>query len=451
VRWLVFGAYQRSLLGIGVPAALRLIVSGLVVLAEAYWVGQLGTESLGGLAAGDTWWLVLSASSRVTVGGSMGLLAQAVGSDDRGRRDARFWQACHMAVAVALVVGGGALLSLDVLLRWQGLTGETLEACKSFLIVMIFGLPWHGLNALASLMFDSNNASRTDLAVHVAGMAVNVCLLPVLVLGWGGAPQLGTSGAALAMVASWVLVFAARLILLQRSSLLGKLTAERFWASGAHLQVLRIGLPIGGTHVVWAIVYPLLASVVVTKGPDALAGMILGTRVAVIPYYAGVGLSVAVAALVGRAYGARQLNAVTQVVREGESLALVVGLPLTLVCLVFPEDIMDLLVQERAVHEHASNYLRIVGSVSILQISAFVYEGSFNGLGKTKAYSLMTSILVLSRYPLAYGLVAIAGFPVQAVWWCFAVTILARAIVMKRLFRHHEVKLIEKRGVPSLR
>src|SRR5690606_29796762 len=113
----------------------------------------------------------------------------------------------------------------------------------------------------------------------VAGEAVHLLLSPALILGWGPVPQLGVTGAAIAVLASYATGSLILLVYLLTGRGAVRLALRPFRADPAHFRaILRVG-GFGALNVVQMQATTLVATALVgSVGAAALAGYGAATR-----------------------------------------------------------------------------------------------------------------------------------------------------------------------------
>jgi Na+-driven multidrug efflux pump len=199
-------------------------------------------------------------------------------------------------------------------------------------------------------------------------------------------------------------------------------------------KILAIGLPTATTNVVWTIVFPLLTPIVMTFGTTPLAGMTISTRIEGFPYYFGLGFSIAIATLVGQSYGRGDKAEVWQIARRGMLLITLVLVPVSLVFIFMPTQLVGILSNDPEVIAEGAKYLRIVGYFELFMGWELVLEGAFNGLGNTQPYMWIRVPLTLARIPLAYLFAINLEMGVSGVWWAISITTLLKGVLVPIAF-----------------
>ncbi|MEI6029481.1 MAG: MATE family efflux transporter, partial [Betaproteobacteria bacterium] len=180
---------------------IAMLVTMATLMAEAWYVGQLGTEALAGLALGFPMMMLVMMLSAGSFGGTItGAVARLLGAGDREGAEALALHAVLMMLLLAglcsaiFLVGGRAIYSL------LGGRGQVLEQALAYSNVLFAGcLSVWLANALAALVRATGHMSVAAKCL-LAGSLLQVVAAGGLVFGWGPLPSLGIAGAAAGIV-----------------------------------------------------------------------------------------------------------------------------------------------------------------------------------------------------------------------------------------------------------
>lgn len=293
----------RLLLRFALPALAGMLAQGLYNVVDRIYVGNLVGPSalaalsvcfpltLGMLAFGMT--LGVGAASRIS-------LALGEGRGEAARETFR---------QTLLLAGGGSLgitlltaLGLDPLLRLCGAGRELLPLARTYLEILLWGVPFWILASCLNYVIRACGAPRYAMSVLLLGAGCNVVLDGVLMLGF----SLGVRGAAWATAVSQVLsaLWGLRFFLRDR----GGLGFPRL-AGGLRRQevgaILRVGTSQGVVELSFMVFSVIFNRALRVHGGDeaiAALGVVLGW--AAFLYMPAMSLSEAAMPLVGYNYGA---------------------------------------------------------------------------------------------------------------------------------------------------
>ena len=191
------------------PIIIQNVITNFVNLLDNIMVGQVGTESMSGVAIVNQ---LLFVFNLCVFGGMAGpgiFTAQFFGKGDpdgvRSTVRAKFYigAAALAAFAVALIWKGEALISLFLHEGEDALDlAATLRYGKDYLRVIVWQMIPFALGQVYSSTLRETGETLLPMKAGIAAVFVNLVLNWVLIFGKLGAPALGVTGAALATLAA---------------------------------------------------------------------------------------------------------------------------------------------------------------------------------------------------------------------------------------------------------
>jgi putative MATE family efflux protein len=418
-----------TIIRMAAPNMIAMVVTMITAMAEAWYVGHLGTESLAGLALAFPMMMLVMMLSAGSFGGTItGAVARRLGAGDRPGAEVLAFHAVLLLLLLALVCATVFLLGGRWIYGMLGGSGAVLEQALGYSDVLFAGCASMWLsNALAAIVRATGHMQVAARCL-VAGSMLQVLAAGVLVFGLGPLPKMGIAGAAAGIVIGTSL---AAILLLHY--LMTQCVELRLRLSGMPVKlapmvaILKVGA--------LAAINPLctLASVIVITaymarlGVDALAGYGIGSRLEflIVPMVFGFGSASTV--LVGVHFGA---NAITRGQRAGwtavfysAALSGLVGIVIAL----FPGLWANLFTDSEAVRAACRTYLHIVGPFyAFFGVALCLYFAS-QGAGRVvwpvtaalvRVLVIVLGCLTLSRNPDVrlehYFLLIATGMVVQA-------------------------------------
>ena len=351
-----------------VPTLARLAAPGIVLalfqtavsVADTYYIGQLGTESLAGLALVFPMVMLLQMTSAGAMGGGVSsAVARALGA---GNRDA-----ARKLVAHGLVIGlgGGVAFTLLLLGFGRGLygllggQGVPLEQAVAYSQVLFSGavLVWIA-NTLASLLRGSGNTLGPALALAGA-VLVQVPLSGALTLGWGPFPRMGISGAAVAYVVAFGLASIVMAVGVWKSQLRPQ---RAHWRLEGRLfrEILRVGAISSISAMQTVLTAVILTGFVARFGTAALAGYGIGVRLELLQVPIVFAIAQALVVMVGTNIGAGQAARAKKIAWTGTAASALVCLAIGWSVAAYPPIWIHIFSDDAAVIEIGTLYMRIV-------------------------------------------------------------------------------------------
>lgn len=429
----------RRILGLVLPALGVLAAEPLYLLYDAVIVERTGELSLAGLAVGGL--IAAQVSTQLTFL-TYGTTARAARWHGAGRRrDAVIEgvQASWLAVALGILLVGVIQVVAEPVTRALG-GAEIGGPAAQWLRVAAFGIPMILLAMAGNGWMRGVQSVRAPMVFVIIGFSVSAVLCPVLVHGWGGAPELGLVGSAYANVIGQ------------------SLTASMFVVA-----LLREGIPLRPM--------PVIIRAQLTMGRDLILRtlafqtcFISATAVAARYGAASVGAhqlvlhlwtltsllldSVAVAAqtLVGAALGAGDRGAARRLARRLTRWSVVFALVMAGLYALGRDPILGLLASNVDVREQMTSVWWLFVLIVPVAGVVFALDGVLLGAGDAKYLRTATLLSAIVGFLPVIWLSAVFGWGLTGIWTGLVMFVLIRAItVVSRVRGGHWLRV----GIPG--
>ena len=177
------------------------------------------------------------------------------------------------------------------------------------------------LNLTLTGLSTAQGDSRTPLLANFIGLAGNMILDPLLILGIGPFPRLEVAGAAIATVSSQILVFVVMVLRIRHSRLepnvLQHLNLLSVFPKEYYKHIFRIGFPTAIQGSIYCFISMILTRMVSGYGAAAIATQRVGGQIESASWNTADGFASALNAFIAQNYGARKKDRI----RKGYSLS----------------------------------------------------------------------------------------------------------------------------------
>lgn len=433
------GPILRSLVALAAPIMASSFLNTVYSITDMAWIGMLGSKAVAGVGVGGMYiWLSQGLSSLARMGGQVNA-AQAFG---RGRQE----EAGEYAkAALQIVVVFGILFALISVIFTEELValfhlGDAKAAgyAEGYMRITCGFVLFSYLTVVLTGLYTAQGDSKTPLLANGIGLALNMALDPVLILGLGPFPRMEANGAAAATVSAQFVVM---LVMVLRAGngggeyqalagiRIGKLTEKRFYRG-----VFRIGTPTAVQGTVYCMISMALARMAASFGPGAVAVQRVGGQVEAVSWNTADGFAAAINAFTAQNYGAGQMERVRKGYRVSFWTTAVWGGLITLIFLCFPQPISQIFFHEAEVIGESVGYLVIIGFGEAFMCVELMTVGALSGLGRTKLCSVISILFTGARIPLALALSG-TGLGLRGIWWALTVSSVAKGILFTAAFR----------------
>ena len=203
------------------------------------------------------------------------------------------------------------LFSYNLCWEFFNLTdAETYTAARSYTLITCGLILFSYLNLTLTGLSTAQGDSRTPLLANFIGLAGNMILDPLLILGIGPFPRLEVAGAAIATVSSQILVFVVMVLRIRHSRLepnvLQHLNLLSVFPKEYYKHIFRIGFPTAIQGSIYCFISMVLTRMVSGYGAAAIATQRVGGQIESVSWNTADGFASALNAFIAQNYGARK-------------------------------------------------------------------------------------------------------------------------------------------------
>jgi len=423
-RWFLSAApILRALVHLCVPMAAAMIVGAVYNVINAGFIGSLHDNAL--LAAitlgTPVLGLVMAVGGVFGVGGGA-LVSRLLGAAEHDPAQADEIKhvssfAVWGAAGAGAVLGGAGLLLLDPLVSLLGADAAAAHATRSYVAVMLAFVPVLAAAFCLEQLVRAQGASRQVMVGLVGSTVANLVLDVLLIL----VLHLGVAGAALAMGLANVGVVVYFVVWLQRHGEHMSLAARWFTLSPRVLKPV-FGVGVGELlQASFLIVTSLvLNNLAAAYGDGPLAAMGVAVRVAQVPEFLLMGVTLGVLPLLAYSYGKGDRARLAAALRTSALAVGIVGLLFAVTGFLLRGQLFAVFVPDRAV-------LGIGVTILTAQLVAMVanaFAGLLTSLFQATGRALAATVMSVTQGVLFIPVVILGGrwFGLPGIIWSLTVT-----------------------------
>ncbi|MER1941388.1 MATE family efflux transporter [Castellaniella sp. FW104-16D08] len=399
------------------PAPWRTIAQQSWPILISAWAGiifaVLDTAMVGHTDAIDLQAMALGASIYITVFiGLMGvvhalipIIAQHFGAGRLPQAGAAWGQGVWLALALS-VLGSATLMFPDI---WLSLSGNIEPAVRErvagYLMALAAALPAALLFRTIYAMATAISHTRGVMIINLGSIVFKLGFNLWFIFGGLGVAPLGAVGAGLStLVVSWMMLAAGFWMIRHQPAfhqLLLRVSRPR-WLDQKEL--LRLGLPMGGSYLIEVCAFSFMALLVARDGIYASGAQQILANLIALCYMLPMSLSLATASLTAQAVGAHQLATARQTGLHGVGLVLAGALITNLLLIV---------AQKPIVYAYTSDTQVALIALTLLQIAPWFHF--CDAMHCISAYILRA--YKIAMVPLILQITALTGLGLIGGWW----------------------------------
>ncbi len=361
-RAMLAGPVLPMLLKLALPTVVVLVVQTLVGVAETYFVSSLGTDAIAGISLVFPIFMLMQMMSNGGIGGGVAsAIARAMGAGKVAEAEALALNALVVAVVFGVLFAAADWLFAEAVYRVLGGRAGALGAALQYSHVVFSGGIFVWIVSIMAAALRGAGNTLAPAAVILLGVFVLLPLSPALIFGLGPFPQLGVSGAGVAVV---VYYLAGTIMLIGYMRSARASLRLSFDLSLIEWRLLSDILRVGGLSAIGTIqsnlTVILVTGAVGLFGTDAIAGYGIASRLDYIQIPLLFALGSAALTMVGVNIGAGQVKRAERIAWTAAFFAAAVTELLGLAVAVFPHGWLMLFSSKPEVLAAGSIYFRTV-------------------------------------------------------------------------------------------
>ncbi len=425
---------RKALATLAIPTILSQLVTMIYNLADTLYIGQTGNPFMvaGVSLSFPLFFLLMSMGNLFGIGGGS-LISRMLGAKkpEYAKRVSAF--SFWTGVACALIYSILLYLNLDPILRLLGASDNTIRWSRDYItwVVVIGGVPSAVGVLMGHFLRSEGYAKYSSIGIAFGGI-LNIILDPIFIFVF----DMAVEGAAIATMISNVCAMIYYFVMLAK---LGKKSVLSVSFKNYRLplplvgQVLSVGLPAALANILASTSAMFFNKLASGYGDITIAAIGISRRIDMIPMSVGMGLTQGMMPLMAYNYAAKNYKRMELVNKTGRHAAYAVSAVCILVFQIFPAQIVQLFIRDRATVELGAMILRISCIGVPLMISNFMMNTTFQAMGK----GMQSFVLTACRQ----GLVAMplmllmnAAFGLFGLIWCQPVSDAITVIISFTLY-----------------
>lgn len=432
------GPILKTLTKLAIPIMASSFLGTLYNITDMAWIGLLGSKAVAGIGVGGMFtWLSQGFASMARMGGQV-QVAQCVGRGDKEKAHGYAQAAVQLATVMGLVYALVVLIFTKQMIGFFKLEDPEAYAAAFVYTKIACGLiVFSFLSVTLTGIYTAQGDSKTPFYANLIGLATNMILDPLLILGPGPLPKLGAAGGAIATVTAQFIVMSIMILgivkqkkenVLKGITLFAKIPAE--YLNG----ICKIGIPTAIQGMAYCVISMVITRMVSAFGAEAIATQRVGGQIESISWNTADGFATALNAFIAQNYGAGEMGRVKKGYRASQWTVGILGIFITLLFVCVPRPIANIFFHEPKAIATAVDYLIIVGFSEAFLCIETTTVGALSGLGRTHLCSVISIIFTSARIPLAIILGG-TSLGLNGIWWALSSTSIVKGVLFVIVFQ----------------
>lgn len=424
--------HRREILAIAIPAIVSNLTTPLLGLVDVAITGHLGAAVyIAAIAVGGTMFNMLYWLFNFLRMGSSGLTAQAFGAGKKELCDTILFRASFIGLAIGLAMIVLSRPLGDAILAFMDAEDATEALARRYFSICIWGAPAVMLSYAFAGWFIGMQDSRSAMWTAIATNVVNIAVSLTLVRGLGWKIEGVATGT---LVAQWA------------SAILGIIIiCDKFRPKIGHLRQIfhrddiiiffRLNADIFLRTCCLVAVTLWFTHAGALQGPEILAANAILLQLFILFSCFMDGFAYAGEALSGKHYGSGDYDSLKSLIRALMLTGLVCAAIFSAIYFITGQWFIGQLSDNAAVVATACRYILWAVAIPLCGFAAFVWDGIFVGLTRTRAMLISMIMAVAVFFALYFSLINRLGN--SALWLAFNSYLLVRAgmqwVIWKRM------------------
>ena len=445
---ILHGNIYKIIAIISIPIILNNFIQQLYSLADAFWLGKLGTAEF---ASTSFTWPVVFLFNSIGIGlsiASISLISQLLGKKDFPLAQKYADTLINISLLFSIIFMLLGYFSADSIVNLMGATGDLAKYSIIYLKYSYLGIPFIFLYYIYSSILSAQGKNAIPTMISTTCVILNMILDPIFIFdtipftsisGLG----LGVKGAALATVITQGIMCIVGFIHLRFNNDKIKLNLQSLifikWKKCILKKIYHIALPSIIGQIGTAIGFIIMNSFIQSYGTETVAAYGMVNRISGLLNIPPGGIGTAITSIIGQNIGNNNIKRVKETFKKASIIVIIMSIIIAFISFIFRYEILSFFINAPKDSElmiQANSYMFYTLITLVMLNMFFVYQGLFQGSGNSK-YSMaidMTRLWII-RLPLILFFKYYTGYGATGIWLAMSisnvlVTIIAHLIYL---------------------
>lgn len=445
---ILHGNIYKAIAVISIPIILNNFIQQLYSLADAFWLGKLGTAEF---AATSFTWPVIFLFNSIGIGlsiAAISLISQLIGMGDIRLAQKYNDTIINISLIFSIVFMVVGFFTAEFIVGLMGASGDLYKYSVEYLKYSYFGIPFIFLYFVYTAVFQAQGKNTIPTVISTTCVILNMVLNPffifdvIPIFGFRGL-GLGVMGAALATVLTQALMCLLGFIHLRINKDLIKLNyASLFyikWERKILKKIYTIATPSVIGQMGAAVGFIILNIFIQSYGTDTVAAYGMVNRISGLLNIPPGGVGSAITSIIGQNIGSGNIKRAKETFKKASIIVVVMSIIIAIVSFIFRVEILGFFIDaplDSTLMIEANTYMYYTLLTLVMLNMFFIYQGLFQGSGNSK-YSMFIDVLRLwgIRIPLLFFFKYLTNFGATGIWLAMAISNVVISIIAHIIYK----------------
>ena len=404
---LTSGDIYKNMMKLALPIMLSNFMMTFYNLTDAFWLGKLGDNAMNAVSvAGIAFPLIFFLSSfgiGFVVAGTA-LISQFKGAGTPEMMKRVVGQFVIILIVFSIIFLTFSFTFLDSILGLLHVPQEIFEVSKQYISYILVGVLFMFIFLTYQSFAHGLGDTISPMKIQIISVSLNVVLDPIFIFGIGFMPRMETVGAAQATLISRVVAAGLAVYFMKKKTSQIIPNLQDIKPDKKLLKkIFDISIPASVAHSITSFGFIILQGFVNTYGTLVISVFSIGNRMMGLFMMPAMGISNALATMVGQNLGAKKISRAVKSVKVGMILVLLIMLVGCSLLFFFGSTLTRFFINDPAIAGVGERMFKVVSFAALIFSVLFVFMGVFNGSGHTKPTMILNiSRLWFLRIPLVF-------------------------------------------------
>lgn len=332
-------AIPKSLLALGLPTMIGMLINALYNLVDTYFVGGLGTDQMGAVTVAFPLGQLIVGLGLLFGNGAAAYLSRLLGRGDKETANKVANTAVYSSILIGAILILCSVLFLKPILRQLGAIESVMPYAVSYTSIYITFSIFNVFNVTMNNIVSSEGAAKTAMCALMAGALLNVVLDPLFIYTL----NFGVAGAAIATAISQMVSTVVYLCyILRKKSVFDFRIKECCFSKEIMSEILKIGIPTLLFQVLTSLSISMMNNAAKEYGGSALAAMGPLTKIMSMGSLIVFGFLKGFQPIAGFSYGAKKFDRLHEAIKTSILWSTIFCVVFGLAAAIFSSQIMAL-------------------------------------------------------------------------------------------------------------
>ncbi|MBP0904086.1 MATE family efflux transporter [Mariniflexile gromovii] len=439
------GSIRRAVFMLAIPMILEMLMESIFALVDILYVSKVSVNAVATIGLTES---VITLVYAVAIGLSMAataVVARRVGENDLDGASKAAVQVIFLGIFVAFIISVIGIMYPKEILALMGAEPDLIAEGYGYTQILLGGNVTIMLLFLINAIFRGAGNASVAMWTLILSNGINIVLDPIFIFGFGPVPAYGLEGAAIATtIGRGIGVLFQLAVLFYGFSKIKIGFKDLVLRIEVMLNLIKVSLGGIGQFLIGTSSWVFLMRIMSEFGSEVLAGYTIAIRVMMFTLMPAWGMSNAAATLVGQNLGAQKPDRAEQSVWKTGKYCAIFMAGVSLIYLVFANQIIILFNTTPDVVKYGSLCLRVLASGYIFYGYGMVVINAFNGAGDTKTPTYINFVCFwLLQLPFAYFMALTLNFGPSGVFWAITLAEVLIAIIAIVWFKKGNWKTVK--------